>query len=155
MCHSQEQIKSAAIQVPTESGTVSGRRKWMIVSTGPWNRGMEESGVCGSHRCFSAWSMAREWGRAGKNGREGQKPDPEGNKAAMPFLTVLVVRTNIWTSLVVQWLGVHLPTQGTWVWSLIWEDPTWHGAAKPEHHDYWARAREAAAIRSLCITTRR
>ena len=69
----------------------------------------------GKHRGFSAWSTACEWGRAGKSGREGQKPDIEGSKAAMPFLTVLIVRTNIWTSLVVQCLGVHLPTQGTWV----------------------------------------
>ena len=26
------------------------------------------------------------------------------------------------TSLVVQWLRVHLSMQGTWVWSLVWED---------------------------------
>ena len=39
-------------------------------------------------------------------------------------------------SLVVQWLRIRLPMQRTWVQSLIWEDPTCHGAAKPMHHNY-------------------
>ena len=29
--------------------------------------------------------------------------------------------------------------QGTWVWSLVQEDYTCNGAAKPECHSYWAR----------------
>ena len=36
-----------------------------------------------------------------------------------------------WTSLVVQWLRICLPVQGTWVWYLVWEDSTCHGAAGP------------------------
>ena len=40
------------------------------------------------------------------------------------------------TSLVVQWLGIHLPMQGTWVRALVREDPTWHGATKPASHNY-------------------
>ena len=46
------------------------------------------------------------------------------------------------TSLVVQWLGVCLPIQGTRVRALVWEDPTCHGAAKPMCHKYWACALE-------------
>ena len=34
-------------------------------------------------------------------------------------------------SLVVQWLRVHLPVQGTQVQSLVWKDPTCHRATKP------------------------
>ena len=30
--------------------------------------------------------------------------------------------------------------QGTWVQSLIWEDPTCQEATKPEYHNYWAYA---------------
>ena len=45
-------------------------------------------------------------------------------------------------SLVVQWLRIHLPTQGTRVWALIREDPTCHGATKPVRHNYWAWALE-------------
>ena len=39
-------------------------------------------------------------------------------------------------SLVVQWLGVCLPMQGTWVRALVWEDPTCHGATRPVSHNY-------------------
>ena len=34
--------------------------------------------------------------------------------------------------------------QETWVWSLIWEDLTCHGAIKPVHHNHWACALELA-----------
>ena len=40
------------------------------------------------------------------------------------------------TSLVAQWLRIHLPMQGTQVRSLVWEDPTCHEATKPVHHKY-------------------
>ena len=40
------------------------------------------------------------------------------------------------TSLVVQWLRIHLPMQGTRVRSLIWEDPICRGATKPVSHSY-------------------
>ena len=39
-------------------------------------------------------------------------------------------------SLVVQWLRIHLPMQGTWVRALVREDPTCCGATKPVHHNY-------------------
>ena len=49
------------------------------------------------------------------------------------------------TSLVAQWLRICLPMQGTWVGSLVWEDPTGCRATKPVHHSYGA-----CALRSLC-----
>ena len=48
-----------------------------------------------------------------------------GSKSAAP-----------WSSLVVQWLEIHLPTQGTQVQSLVWEDSTCCGATKSLHHNY-------------------
>ena len=39
-------------------------------------------------------------------------------------------------SLVVQWLRIHLPMQGTVVQSLIWEAPTCHMPTKAMHHNY-------------------
>ena len=64
-------------------------------------------------------------------------------------------------SLVVQWLRIHLPMQGTRVWSLVQEDPTCCGATKPVHHNYWVCALEHAShnywslcAQSLCSTTR-
>ena len=43
------------------------------------------------------------------------------------------------TSLVVQWLRICLPRQGTRVRALVREDLTCHGATKPVRHNYWAR----------------
>ena len=40
------------------------------------------------------------------------------------------------TSMVAQWLRIHLPKQGTWVQSLVREDSTCHGAIKPVCHSY-------------------
>ena len=42
------------------------------------------------------------------------------------------------TSLVAQWLRIHLPMQGSRVRALTREDPTCHRAAKPVHHNYRA-----------------
>ena len=46
-------------------------------------------------------------------------------------------------SLVVQWLRIYLPMQGTWVHSLVQEDPMCHKATKPVHHNYQAQAPRA------------
>ena len=40
------------------------------------------------------------------------------------------------TSLVVQWLRIRLPMQGTQVRALVQEDPTCHRATKPVCHNY-------------------
>ena len=42
------------------------------------------------------------------------------------------------TSLVVQWLRIHLPMQGTPVWSPAQEDSMCRGAIKPVCHSYWS-----------------
>ena len=41
-----------------------------------------------------------------------------------------------WTSLVVQWLRIRLPMQGTRIRALVREDPTCRRAAKPVRHNY-------------------
>ena len=48
-------------------------------------------------------------------------------------------------SLVVQWLGVCLPVQGTRVQALVWGDPTCRGATRPMSHNYRACASGACA----------
>ena len=40
------------------------------------------------------------------------------------------------TSLVAQWLRIHLPIQGTRVQALVREDPTCRRATKPVSHNY-------------------
>ena len=39
-------------------------------------------------------------------------------------------------SLVVQWLRIRLPMQGTRVQALVWEDTTCRGATRPVSHNY-------------------
>ena len=72
------------------------------------------------------------------------------------------IKTKIRASLVVQWLRIRLPVQGTQVGALVWEDPTCHGATKPVCHNYWACALEPAShdywarepqLLSPCATT--
>ena len=41
-------------------------------------------------------------------------------------------------SAVVQWLEIYLSMKGTPIWSLVWEDPTCHGATEPVCHNFWA-----------------
>ena len=57
------------------------------------------------------------------------------------------------TSLVAQWSRKPLPMQGTQVRSLLREDTSCQGAAKPTHHNYWACALELKYHNcwSLCV----
>ena len=59
-----------------------------------------------------------------------------------------------WTSLVTQWVKICLPMQGTWVWSLIWEDPTCCRTTKPRSHNHWACAFDPMSLnywRPVCL----
>ena len=55
-------------------------------------------------------------------------------------------KLKIGASVVVQWLRIRLPMQGTRVRALVWEDPTCHGATGPVSHNYWACASGACAL---------
>ena len=61
-----------------------------------------------------------------------------------------------WTSLVLQWLTIHLPMQETWVLSLLQEDSICCGAPKPMLHNYWAYALEPtvqfSSVIQSCLT---
>ena len=46
------------------------------------------------------------------------------------------------TSLVAEWKRIHLPMQGIWVQSLVWEDSTHPGATQTLCHNYGACALE-------------
>ena len=60
----------------------------------------------------------------------------------------------------VQWIRIHLPMQGTRVWTLVLEDPTYRGATKPAHPNFWTCTLEPLSHNlepvclSLCSTTR-
>ena len=52
-------------------------------------------------------------------------------KINMNLVTFKII---MWASLVVQWLRIHLPMQGTQVQSLVQEDSTCCRATKPMYH---------------------
>ena len=56
----------------------------------------------------------------------------------LPTLSGKHFKMAFWTSLVVQWLRIHLPVHGTWIGSLVRDDPPCRRAAKPMHCNYWA-----------------
>ena len=65
------------------------------------------------------------------------------SKTICSFLLVIFIKKLLkGTSLVVQWLRIHLPMRGTWIPSLIWEDPPCRGATKPVCRNYQACALE-------------
>ena len=70
-----------------------------------------------------------------------------GGERKSSYITVKLLKSKIkvGTSLVVQWLRIRLPVQRTRVWSLVREEPTCRGAAKPVRHSYWACALEPAS----------
>ena len=70
------------------------------------------------------------------------------------FRFSLPLRKTAWTFLVVQWLIICLPVQGTWVWSLVWEIFTCCRATKPALCNYWAQAPRATAMTSLRRATK-
>ena len=71
-----------------------------------------------------------------------------------PQPTLRDINTTSRTSLVVQWIGICLPMQGTQVWSLIWEDFTCHGQLKPTGHSDWACTLKpvSSSTEAVCCT---
>ena len=78
------------------------------------------------------------------------------------FYTQVSSKIYMGAFLVVQWLRVCLPMQGTRVRALGREDPTCSGATKPMRHNYWVCALELTRhnywarvpqLLSLCATT--
>ena len=52
-----------------------------------------------------------------------------------PVRMAIIKKSTNGASLVVQWLRICLPMQGTWVRALVWEDPTCCGATGPVSHN--------------------
>ena len=52
-------------------------------------------------------------------------------------------------SLVTWWLKIHLPMQGTCIWSLVWEDPTCHRATRSMRYSYWLHTPRSLKSMSL------
>ena len=67
----------------------------------------------------------------GRN-KKGTRRDKKQKEMKVQQQNLKCIRNvNAGTSLVVQWLRIRLPMQGTQVRALVREDPTCHGATKP------------------------
>ena len=53
--------------------------------------------------------------------------------------------------LVAQWIRICLPKKGTALWSVVLEDSTCHGAARPTWHNSWARVPQL--LKPVCYST--
>ena len=82
--------------------------------------------ACGDRRCRARKDHLRVYSVRGRG--EGDTREPGG--LSRTDCTGLKEGSR-GTSLVVQWLRIHLPMQGTRVRALIWEDPTCRGVTKP------------------------
>ena len=61
----------------------------------------------------------------------------ERKNTSKTIISIMAIkRCGIWASLVVQWLRICLPMQGTRVQALVWEDPTCRRATRPVSHNY-------------------
>ena len=85
----------------------------------------------------------------------------EPGQQALLYCTPECFKSLSGASLVVQLSRIHLPMQGTRVWSLAREDSTCHGATKSVRHNYRTCALEptrhnywSPRTYSLCSTTR-
>ena len=58
------------------------------------------------------------------------------SKQTMMSNIINEIKNSLGASLMVQWLRICLPMQGTQVRALVWEDPTCRGATRPVSHNY-------------------
>ena len=104
---------------------------------------------------FGKYSSVICWGIQCAKGY--QKLMSKGN-----FFWTHIKKIDSGTCLVVPWLRICLPVQGTWVRSLLWEDSICCGATNPTSRSCWAQApwslcsitREAITMRSSCNATK-
>ena len=64
------------------------------------------------------------------------------------YINHISIKNKIRTSLMVQWVGIRLPMQVMWVWSLVWENSTCHGATKPMCYSSWVCTPELLSLHS-------
>ena len=91
--------------------------------------------------------MAKTWYKISHLGNffpTGEKKNV-GSKISHTIVQQFDLKKKKRASLVVQWLRVCLPMQGTRVRALVWEDPTCRRATKPVRHNCWACASGACA----------
>ena len=88
---------------------------------------------------IKSWRMWEVWGPSflfpflTLSGR-GVKARERQRRGSLSFIKNRLIGT----SLVVQWIGIHLPMQWAWVQCLVWEDSKRQPATEPISRNYWA-----------------
>ena len=100
---------------------------------------MSIQGWCGWRPAWSSsgrapedWEVVWEW----EEGQEKAGPEDQDGVGCKNVGAAPGVKKGARASLVVQWLRIRLPMQGTRVRALVREDPTCRGATKLVHHNY-------------------
>ena len=115
-------------------------KEWCLPQPFPGTKSTLQSEVLGRKASFDAESNDTLWGRDPPFHLIGNLQDPAGELSSLrgdlghgrqlqwgktrslfQLAGELSSRRQKGTSLVVQWLRIHLPMQGTRVWSLVWE----------------------------------
>ena len=105
-----------------------------------WNLKTKQESQAHRYREQTRGCQRRVWGviERGEGGSKVQTSSYKINKSwdVMYSLVTVVNNTALRASLVVQWLRICLPMQGTRVRALVWEYPTCCGATNPVRHNY-------------------
>ena len=90
---------------------------------------------------MASWGTFHSSLSKSQEGDTGEAPSG-GIPGLQRWTNIIITNRTSRTSLVAQWLRIHLPVPGTQVRALVREDATCHGATKPVSHNYWACALE-------------
>ena len=133
----QRILNSVRRLVEAEDGD---RACWKCSLEPDWKYSCSLWNACRENTERGSWGQRKKW----KVNQEATETSPSlgGKKRQEGWRTQATIYQN-WrarTSLVVQWLRIHVPMQGTCVWSLVWEDLTCHSATMPLNQNYRACA---------------
>ena len=92
----------------------------------------------GSQRVRHDWATELNWSLRFNSMKTISPPRTRGVEEIHLLIYCLFSEPICRASLVTHWIRIHLPMQGTQIWSLVQEDPTCHGATKLMSHSYWA-----------------
>ena len=116
----------------------------VCVSTGSCRAGGKVGSACLSSWCAPSGTQTQAGFLGLLNSQ--QIPETHFHVRAPNFCQLIQLKIEQpGASLVVQWLRIRLPMQGTRVRALVWEDPTCCGATGPVSHNYWACVSGACA----------
>ena len=133
----QRILNSVRRLVEAEDGD---RACWKCSLEPDWKYSCSLCNACQENTERGSWGQRKKW-KVNQEVRETSPSLEKKKKKQEGWRTQATIYQN-WkarTSLVVQWLRIHMSMQVTCIWSLVWEDLTCHSATMPLNHNYQAR----------------